>query len=357
MKNTFCTFLVLAGIVLLPSCNKQAPEPADGEGGRYRVTVKLGNMTKAAGITDNDPATESRINTVQLLAFAGDDIDAYVSGTTSQMSIRCSTGEIDIWAVVNCPTDLSEVLTKQEMQQMASKLSDNSLSSFVMTGHAKINVPYRNSVAIDVDRRVARVVIRRVISRISSSAVALKKLDFTLDEIYVSNVVRENYLCDTLKTYTDDMWYNKLGYHSDASEKDAAVDALTFETISGVNLKNDGEYDVPHYFYVYPNYTEPLLDEEGNEVHGGAWSPRQTKLVLKTTLGGKPYYYPLTLKDGEGNPLIIENNCSYEIKEVVITRRGSENEDKPVASAVEELEISVKPWKVVDLGDGGTVEI
>ena len=102
------------------------------------------------------------------------------------------------------------------------------------------------------------------------------------------------------------------------------------------SVVNEEAYSTQHTFYCYPN---KAADSDAT-----SWSPRRTRLVLKTTLGTDTYYYPVTLPE-------LENNKSYEL-ELTITRPGSDNADMPVSFEDCAFEITVKPWTVVAVTDG-----
>lgn len=170
---------------------------------------------------------------------------------------------------------------------------------------------------------VSKVVLKTVNRDFTSAALAA--LDFSIDEIFITNVAGDvNY------GLTDNPveWYNKMDYSSEL--------AMFTHDAPAASVANEEAYSTQHTFYCYPN--------KAADSDAASWSPRRTRLVLKTTLGTDTYYYPVTLPE-------LENNRSYEL-EITITRPGSDNADMPVSFEDCAFEITVKPWTVVPVTDG-----
>jgi hypothetical protein len=66
--------------------------------------------------------------------------------------------------------------------------------------------------------------------------------------------------------------------------------------------------------------------------------------VVKATLGTDVYYYPITLP-------ALESNKSYEIEELILTRPGSDDPDKPVSIQECTFQINVLGWTTVAVAD------
>ena len=303
----------------VPSMNQgNTNVPVDGK--RTELTVGIATeMTRSTTITADD---EVKVNNLQVFVFRGDALDAYgVADNASSVTVSCTKGDREVYAVVNAP-DLKDIATKTDLLAAKSALTDNDESNFVMFGKTDATLPSELPVNVEVDRMVSKVVLKTVNRAFTSAALAA--LDFSIDEIFITNVAGDvNY------GMTDNPvdWYNKLDYSSEM--------AMFTHDAPAASVVNEESYSTQHTFYCYPN--------KAADSDASSWSPRRTRLVLKTTLGTDTYYYPVTLPE-------LENNKSYEL-ELTITRPGSDNADMPVSFEDCAFEITVKPWTVVAVTD------
>ena len=304
----------------VPSMNQgNANVPVDGERTELTVGIATG-MTRSTTITAED---EVKVNNLQVFVFRGDALDAYgVADNASSVTVSCTKGDREVYAVVNAP-DLKDIATKTDLLAAKSALTDNDESNFVMFGKTDATLPSELPVNVEVDRMVSKVVFKTVNRAFTSAALAA--LDFSIDEIFITNVAGDvNY------GLTDNPleWYNKMDYNSEM--------AMFTHDAPAASVVNEEAYSTQHTFYCYPN---KAADSDAT-----SWSPRRTRLVLKTTLGTDTYYYPVTLPE-------LENNKSYEL-ELTITRPGSDNADMPVSFEDCAFSISVKPWTVITVTEG-----
>ena len=328
MRKGFLMMAAVAAVFGTMSCKKDnvpsmnqgnANVPVDGERTELTVDIATG-MTKSTTITAED---EVKVNNLQVFVFRGDALDAYgVADNASTVTVSCTKGNREVYAVVNAP-DLKDIATKTDLLAAKSALSDNDESNFVMIGKTNADLPSELPVNVEVDRIVSKVVLKTVNRAFTSAALAA--LNFSIDEIFITNVPGDvNY------GLTDNPvdWYNKMDYNSEM--------AMFTHDAPAASVVNEEAYSTQHTFYCYPN---KAADSDAT-----SWSPRRTRLVLKTTLGTDTYYYPVTLPE-------LENNKSYEL-ELTITRPGSDNADMPVSFEDCAFEITVKPWTVVTVTDG-----
>ena len=328
MRKGFLMMAAVAAVFGTMSCKKDnvpsmnhgnANVPVDGERTELTVGIATG-MTKSTTITADD---EVKVNNLQVFVFRGDALDAYgVADNASTVTVSCTKGNREVYAVVNAP-DLKDIATKTDLLAAKSALSDNDESNFVMIGKTNADLPSELPVNVEVDRIVSKVVLKTVNRAFTSAALAA--LNFSIDEIFITNVAGDvNY------GLTDNPleWYNKMDYNSEI--------AMFTHDAPAASVVNEEAYSTQHTFYCYPN---KAADSDAT-----SWSPRRTRLVLKTTLGTDTYYYPVTLPE-------LENNKSYEL-ELTITRPGSDSPDNPVSFADCTFSISVKPWTVITVSDG-----
>ena len=306
---------ILAGAV---SCNK-TDSPAQTEGTPAELTLNISNgaFTKA---TIND-ANENKVNNVQIFVFRKDgELDAYATSTQkNDIKVSCTTGPKDVYALVNAP-DGSKISKKSELEATTSKLSDNSLTNFVMIGSKPIDMTPSVNETIMVSRIAARLTVSKITA--SFTSLAYKQMEFKVNRIYVVNAAGDvNYKLEKKAPTT---WFNKMAYTT------SDVDALLYADATDTKITEATPYDTPTSFYTYPNSTQ--TDSQAEE-----FSARFTRVVVETILGGKTYYYPVSIEN-------IESNKYYNIKNLTITRPGSLSPDTPVSSLECTVSIEVKEW-------------
>ena len=293
--------------------------------GTTELTVGIsGTLTKSSTITDDD---EIKVNTLQIFVFRGDALDAYASAeNVKEVTLNCTNGERTVYALVNAP-DMSTISSRSALLASRSNLNNYPDHGFEMIGSKDITLPQTSSVTVDVSRIVSRIVLKKVTRNFTSKALA--DLEFKIDEVYILNVAGDvNYGLDG----DPESWHNARRY-------DGTLPEITYDD-SDAGIVNDNYCPLNYRYYAYPNDSEDSTKDE--------WCPRRTRLVLKTTLGGKVYYYPITLPE-------LEPNKSYEIENLTITRPGSDNPDIPVTFQDATFEINVLPWSVVPVTDGVTI--
>lgn len=357
MKKIFSFVALAATLAGLAACNKENSSnmPSNdelfpkGEPAMLQVGIKASSQTKATGVV-GDETDEAKVNSLQVLVFRGDALDAYGTIANSKsISVSCTAGDRVVYALVN-GQDMQAVQTKTEFLAKVSALSDNSLTSFEMLGVKDVTLPQTSTVSIDVDRIASRVVVKKISNNLTSPA--LQALEFGVDDIYVTNVAGDCMFSRIVGSnasaeqtaYAPTVWYNKMKYESGNCIADFHHDA------PAATIAYAGNNSTAHYFYAYPNPSEAEASAAEDFVNAGEWSARRTKLVLKCHIGEDTYYYPIILP-------VLENNKSYEINDLIITRPGSDSEDKPVSFADVTFEITVKPWTTVlvaDINNGAT---
>lgn len=323
MKHFFRIAPALACAALtLIACNKFQADPFEEEqqGQLCNINVTLGGaavdiQTKATGEAASIATAEAKVNSLQVLVFRGDILDAYATvNNASTLSLSCTAGSRKIYAVVNAP-DLSSVSSLSAFEAAAVDLSANTTSSFVMVGSKTVTLPGTKSVEIDVSRLVSRVVLKKISRNFTSPSLAA--LGFKVDKIYLVNAAGSfNYG----QTAAPTKWYN-LG------ENKSELPALLYDAPSAT-VANNSSYNTLHYFYAMPNPA----------------SSKVTKLVVEATLGTQKYYYPIALP-------AMEPNKSYEIAGVTIKRGGSENPDTPITSDDISFSVTVKNWVTSEISE------
>ena len=303
MKRLFLSFAVL--LAALSSCNNYRELPEE----RTDLTVSIAPAgTKATGISASD---EVRVESLQILVFRNDELDAYGNaGNNLEITLSCTAGDRTVYALVNGP-DVSNVSTKTEYLATVHSLADNALDAFIMTGIVSVTLPAADAVHIEVGRLVARIDLQDLARQFT--APALRALGFNVTRIYLDNVVGGNNLAMNLSC---DTFGNEGSYAGDWP-------AFTCDT-PGAEIANGSSLGQEHVFYAYPNDN----------------SVKATRLVVEAMQNGNTYFYHVVLP-------ALESNHRYVIPKLTITRLGSDDPDTPVRITDQLFEIEVLPWTVV----------
>ena len=372
MKKASLFSAALAATVLL-SCNKEVKGPsaaADGHPVEVTVSITGAPPSRAVGTTYAD---ESKVHTLQVFVFNGEDREAYKSVSSSlQALVPASSGERTVWAVVNAP-DLSGVMTLPLLKAATTSLSDNGKDSFVMTGSVTQEL---------VDGGNVPITVRRIVSRVSISRISTSLKDYRegwsvrLKRIYLINVAGDS----SYGTGTEPgSWINRLAhadndldallldnlgeegagvvirnniYQKDGQPVDewGAYNETTHRLADGVSVVTDNSYTKEHAFYPYPN---PYPVEGATPDYSPEWTPRGTILVIEAELldeAGSPIviqgttaqtvgYYPILLP-------ALERNKTYVIDEVRITRLPGDVPYRPIETGESKVEIRVDEWEM-----------
>lgn len=333
--------MTLAAAVTTACRKEAAPESENQQVQKVNLTVRVADSmgTKATGIK-GDANDEEKVNSLQVFIFNGESIDGYGSTVNAtSIDIGCTAGRRDIYAVVNAP-DLSSLTSRSGLLGQVSALGA-SISNLEMIGSKTEDlVAGMEPVTIGVDRFAARIVVKKVSNALTSPA--LQKQEFIIQSMHLNNVAGDiDY--GLSGNHTVSTWYNKMTLHiGTESPSNMIYDAI------GSGLASGASYDTDHYFYAYPNnaaFSSSLT-----------WAPRSTMLVLKIKIGSTLYNYPIRLP-------ALENNKSYEIEEIKITRPGNKDdgqeggadEQEPVQGMDGSISIIVKGWTPKTVTEGTTI--
>lgn len=325
MNKTFKTILVAVLATSLISCNEEKSNlKCDPVLVHATVSVSGGpSGTKATGVTATQ---EDKVSNLQLYVFDENGMNEYYvnAGGQTNGEVIVEEGKKSIVAIVNAP-EMNNITRKTDLYNKTSKLSDNSLGSFVMTGEVEATVRSGSSISIDVTRLVSKVSIQKITSAFHSSVYASK--EFKVNSIYLINVAGNNTYSGTSEPT---LWYNKL--YNGTNDSGASSYSLLSDTVNKT-IAFKSSYTTGHSFYCYPNPTV-------NENFGSTWCARHTMLVVDAMLDGKQTYYPIELP-------VIGRNKSLIIKELIITRKGSDYPYVPVPDGTCNISVEVVDWNVI----------
>lgn len=300
--------LFLAGLVCCsPVPDVSIPSP-DVSGGSDDVSVsfRLGGLgTRSVSSSGDDQVSSWRVYLCEggVVQYSG-------VSAGGDIVLTVTPGTYDVYALVNGGSLASEYSSESGLLSAVVPLVFSSDGNVVMFGSVNTVVAdYTKTVRIPVDRVVGKVELESV--RVDFSARPdLAAKSFVLESVYLINVAGD---CTLGGGTSPGVWYNRSAFAgSDA-------DGVLYDAV-GVSLSGSSPYGTVHHFYACEN---PSV----SDAHGGAWSPRFTRLVLQTLLGGVRYYYSVDVKG------ILRNHC-YRISEILITDRGSLTPDEDVSDAV-----------------------
>lgn len=349
-------FLILAALLALAACNKSGPGGATAGTvrGECLLTARFDAPgTKVAGQT---AANEKVIRNVQVFVFrAGEGADRgmldmaasagfdqpldAVAGSFDGLTLRCSAGYREVWAVVNDAEDRTAgaVQTKADFLALTHNLVDSAPSRLLMVGHvnpdaadpAVLLVEGTVQVTVPVHRLAASVVLESVKNDFNAPAYRGKDM-FRLEAAYLLNVpgcidFGEGRGAAALPA---DRWYARM-----AAETQGPSAAILFDDLGGELLQYGDVHAVAHTFYAYPNECAPSAE--------AVFCPRATLLVLEASIRqGEEwtrYYYPVVLDGG------LQANKRYRVN-LTVHRPGSPDPNLPVAFSDVTPVIQVSDW-------------
>ena len=319
--------VLMLSIFLLAGCHRAA---LPGEEGVEVVFSILGEETRMTG-TDGERAVD---NWTLLLYKDGMLAEAGTSESGSAIRKRLAAGDYTAFAIVNPPMSFvpDSYPELSSLTAAESALQENAPGRLVMAGSRTVTVPVPDGETqrISVDRLVCKAGIRKISLRFADPLLAARP--FSLKGIYLTNCFgKSRYGSDWNETeIVSDaaLWYNRMGY-----QPDGTVDNLLAETGLSIPVTADTPHWQEHTFYYYPNSLSEALDSRS-----GTWTRRRTRLVLEAEIGGRNYYYTITLPASQ-------RNKTYIIEEAVIRKLGSRDPEKDEPGAIDVVfSTSVDDW-------------
>ena len=291
------------------------------------------SVTKATDTTD---AKETNIKHWTVMLFDSDNPDAwYYASSQGSSDITCTVRKnrsYRAYAIANYPEESfspSQITSEAQLLQYTSSLSSNASDALVMFGSLDLPVLPTVKTSIPLKRLCSRVSIEKISVDMNDAVYASQ--EFVLNAIYLTNVYTSTYFGDDHSTPNPDplYWYNVKGWHGSGAIH--TLDALLGDRGLGVTIPDGSSYNTAHTFYAYPNTS---IDDDT----GDSWSLRHTRMVIEGTLGGKKYYYTITL------PKMKRNN-SYTITEAKLRRPGSLDPEKTIPGILDtNLTITEDTW-------------
>ena len=337
MKKFLICFAALAAVTA--SCKKDSLHEEQTEG-IVSIAIDCGSSGTRADTPNLSPQDyETAIRSVDILIFNEKgqlNVLHHTETVEEIIKVSVSTGQKDIWTVINGP-DLSSVVRVADLRELKTMLEDNIVSGtgkgFVMVGNRSWNVTPTSEdtpCIIDVHRFAARVALTQLNVQLPSGYENVK-----INNVMLINVVANQRLDGTA---TPSVWYNKKGLTASGAIMDGSTGRsaeqpeLTFKT-SGATVKNNSSLPLtsPWYFYGYPN---PTVSDSAEA--DGSFKAEQTRLVVSAEINGETFFYPVTLPT-------FERNKAYEV-ELTIKGLGSDSPDIIPEKGNVNATVTIKPW-------------
>ena len=402
MKKILLFAAVAASVLSLAGCKKdgKSVDTPVVESQAVRLTVGIqGSKTKVTGVTSNSTASEAKVNSIEVLIFKdnGATLDGYAKVSAdaqtpnpNSVTVDCTAGEREIFAVVNAPVALHlELVSKKSDLLSKVAVLANEISNFQMIGSTTANLKQDTAINVDVYRHAARIVLKSIKNSLPNDTQAAA---FTIKAVYLSNVAGTVDFGHSA-SFNIQTWYNKRGYQPSNN-----LGSFTRDEVAAANghIAKGASYSEPHYLYAMPNdstdfmckdanyeaYVNGLSDEQLGLAAGASaadraaaisallaaktdeaveasplpltWSPRSTRLVILAEIDGVDYVYPIRLP-------VLQSNKSYEINVLELTRLGNKysddgdgptdgentGEEDDVQSIQQAFQITVVDWDVV----------
>ena len=348
--------LAAAMLAALASCNKQPAVQVTTEKALLDVCITAGNHTKATTVSEGDEAAVSRIEILVFNESGG--LDAYKSSDGSGhkvTGISSATGNKTIVAVVNAPdgSGVASVTDLATLRALTSRFkAANAPDHFVMYGEKPFTLTASgtNQVSVEVDRLAARIRIDKVTRAMRTETgglVSLPAEKFEIVRFFLTNVADDVNYGAKSSANANAYWLTDESALPAAAvdiDKNALVYSTAITTGGANQLAQSSSYNNIHRLYAYPNSS----------------STQKTKLIVEININDQYYTFPIAFDS-------LQSNCSYEIRNLTITRLGntSDGDDvidtdestEPIVTTEFDCEIEVLPWTLVLMGDEGNITI
>lgn len=322
MKRILLLNIVVCAVLHVGCDNKMAMPSENSSDGleMVDVVVALTSPVTKAECSEGELA----INNAQVFVFDQDNVlEAYAMAEDDVLAIKCTVGTKNVYAVANAEP-ITGVVTFEDLCKVATDLSSNTRTSFVMEGKNTAVFGEATYMEIGLYKKTARVTLTEICTDFALDH--YKNQTFVVKSVYLVNAAGNNTFFTPTKPT---QWYNMM---TDAGDLPDMLNA----GISDVEITAQAPYTTAHHMYCYPNPTATDTSDE-------TWSARRTRLVIQAELGGVNYYYPVTLP-------ILKPNYDYSVS-VTITRPGSSSADQPVSLSNGSFNIDVAKWT-----DAGVIE-
>ena len=358
LKSLIISLLGLwGGVAALTSCdNKEIDIAGKGEA---MIPMSLDMRAMAPSFATRadvaDVPAERTVNTYDILVFRSGEEDVFTvhssssapsqtgeDGSFTSGTFLVPTGALDLYVVANGPESAREAGTRTALLDAVSLFAANSPESFVMTASKSVDVSslipdgdgVRHVSGVSLERIASKVVLGKVAKAFASPALnssEVRLLGARLVNVPKSSKVMRPSSGDTAPGTA------ATAYHNGTAEWEVNS-LITWSPASSLEVTVSGA-DAGVSLYGYPNTTP--------EAASAADGDRVMKLVLKVSVGGTVYYYPI------GIPQMTDasRNLVYRISKVTLRRPGNTDDDptKYLEQGVVDVAMTVLDWNEATL--------
>ena len=317
-------------LVVLTACDREPCSLCTDEMQARHISLGLSGIPVSVKAADVTEGQESAVNNCTLYIFDRDGrmVNSFVSDSGT-FDFYLTDATYDFVAVVNKGQLPASGISRKELENLPTLLSENSVGNFVMVGTLDGHL-------IQADEKLT-VEVRRAVAKVSykirtAFVGTLAAKPFSIEELYLTNVAGSTTLGFDSHPGTSGKWYNKMNLEAAGGDM---PESLLYGRV-GRSLGPLDSIWTGHTLYMYPN-------ESPDDHETGNWSARSTRFVVKASLDGKTSYYPVTIPSAT-------NNKHYHI-DMTISNFGVDHpEVVPGGSDYVEVYVTVADWE-----DGGVI--
>lgn len=304
-------FVIAVLLVVASGCDREPCTACTEEMDGRHVHLELTGSALQTKALDVPSLSESNVVRCRLYVFSrsGDLVGSYGS-MDGRFDFFLTDETYDFVAVANKNGLPDGSVTKQELLEILSCLSENAVGCFIMAGRLDNHlVESDEKITVEVHRLVGKVSYK--IRTAFSGSLARER--FIVEDIYLTNVAGSCALEPSGEgPDTDDIWFNRMDL--DAADMQEPVADLLYGRLD----RPMGAVDsiaTGHSFYPYPNAASDSHDKT-------RWTSRCTRFVVRANLAGRTTYYPVTLP-------AVRRNHHYHI-DLTISNFGVEHPEDPL---------------------------
>ncbi len=346
--------LLFSTLIFAASCEKEQTKNSCSESEQPKEPALLSinistPATKASGSEHGNSASDSKINSLDILIFNNAEgaeyglIEVYKNFTGDQLSdlsnikILTTTGQKKLFIIGNShiSNTLKSITKYSDFQAIESSLLKENTGDFCMIYTADREFSYYNSLTANLARFVSRIKLGSLKTNFVGGP--FEGMSLNNVKIYLLNAHSTKLMHDGKEPNNGRILNYKQANISDY--QNSGIESFLYEAIDEP-LTPTGEI-TSRYFYCYEN----LIDSE-------TALNRYTRLVIEGELNGKTYYYPISINRNmfgyvhTNRHCGVQRNTSYTIN-CVISGVGSNNPDHIIEKKTITISVNITDWEEI----------